>query len=142
MIKSNQPSNKLISSACWWKRNKITKLEFIFLISLLHINVKGFFVYDEPMYINLFSSSSDFKWNCYHENWVVIPLCKLLQEVISVSLETYNFGRPEKWNSCHCLLSCSLSNEFHLNHLTGIVAEVDMIVMGFSLHFSKVSKDS
>lgn len=94
------------------------------------------------MCINLFSSSSDFKCSWYHENWVVIPLSELLHGVISVSVDTYNFGRPVKWNLCHYLLSCSLSNEFHLSHLTGVVAEFDRILMGFSLHFNKVSNDS
>lgn len=116
------------------------KLEFIFLTPLLLSNVKGFFAYDGPVYINLFSSSSAFKCNCYHENWVVIPLSSLLHGVISVSVDTCNLGRPVKWSLS--LLSCLLSNEFQLSHLTGIVAEVDRILMGFSFPFSKVSKDS
>lgn len=142
MAKSNQPSNKLISPACWWKRNKTTKLECIFLTPFLLSNAKGFFAYDGSVYINLFSSSSAFKCNCYHQNWVVIPLCNLLHAVISVSVDTCNFERPVKWSLCHYLLSCLLSNEFQLSHLTGIVPEVDRILMGFSFPFSKVSKDS
>lgn len=82
MAKSNPPSDKLFFPAFWWKRNKITKLEFIFLIPFLLNNVKGFFAHDGPVYIYLFSSSSAFKGSCHHENWAVIPLSKLLHGVI------------------------------------------------------------
>lgn len=72
----------------------------------------------------------------------MIPFSELLHGVISVSVVTYNGRRAMKSNLCHCLLSCSFSNEFHFCHLTGVVAEADRIRMGFSLHFSKVSKDN